>query len=506
MKKYISLALCVVLSILFCSCGIVIERVPESAPVMVRSTEKPVETQAPTLAQNYQEYKINKLICDFSDGVAWADYSLSKYRGYGLINIKGEILFTFVSGDYDDYELYPSVDGLAAYSCDKGVYLIDTSGKVVLSYENDENNEYQLAAMGGGAIMLFKHIKNFSADEFRVFAVNYKGEPLTEEVKAELKATKLVYERDGKSTTDIDEPYELKYVSEWKYLKDGIFYCGNPNVYYDEVRLTVFNVNTGKLFMAPVILIDGGWGGHEFYFSMYPFKILDDGSILSLSGMVYSDKILDSEDSVINYLKNDQKRLYCWTNQFNIDNSNNKFGENKYFVSKFDFYYHYYSQFYAEVFGGTCPELDDIKEGYYDLNGKFVTALPTFAEGTEIIDYTCFSGKYAFILVKGVDNRHYATMIDESGKTLFEPVMIKLISEYEVAESFYMGFFKCEDGYLDKEGKIVAFESLPEEVKAYYDPESVAEPKPQTVTPTANTHFPAGSKAADSVFRQKEDK
>lgn len=39
----------------------------------------------------------------------------------------------------------------------------------------------------------------------------------------------------------------------------------NLNNSYDEVKCTVFNINTGQFYKVPTILIEGGWGGHTFY-------------------------------------------------------------------------------------------------------------------------------------------------------------------------------------------------------------------------------------------------
>lgn len=500
MKKWICLMLCIIILVLFCSCGgnSASEsniQIPQDSSSLATEA-KPIETQAPTVAPNYQRYQIKKMECDYSDGMAWAEYSLDNSIGYALINESGEIIYTFCYSDYDKREVYPCVDGLACYTCDKGVYFIDSKGDVVLSYENDENTSYQLAARGGGAIMMYKNIKSFSEDERKVFAVDTKGTPLTEDIKAELSEITLVYERDGKSKTKVGDTYVDNYSSGWKLLKDGIFYCGNPNNSYDEVKCTVFNINTGQFYKVPTILIEGGWGGHTFYYSMYPYQFLDDGSILSLGGMVYTDRILDSADTVIEYLKSSHKRVYCWNNQFTEENHNNKIGEGMHYVGDYDYYYHYYSELFAEVFGGECPALEDIKDGYYDFSGKFITALPTFAEGTKIMNNTCFSGNCAFVFIQGVDKRYYASMFDKTGKILFEPVMVSPYPLDNVEKDFFMGFFKYTDGFLNSEGKTVSFDELPDEVKAYYDPESVKLPTPEYITATAGTKYPSGSKAS----------
>ena len=140
--------------------------------------------------------------------------------------------------------------------------------------------------------------------------------------------------------------------------------------------------------------------------------------------------------------------------------------------------------------------LEDIKDGYYDFSGKFITALPTFAEGTKIMNNTCFSGNCAFVFIQGVDKRYYASMFDKTGKILFEPVMVSPYPLDNVEKDFFMGFFKYTDGFLNSEGKTVSFDELPDEVKAYYDPESVKLPTPEYITATAGTKYPSGSKAS----------
>ena len=461
-----------------------------------KATEK--QTQAPSAENQYKypEYKINSMQTDFNDGVAWAYFD----NNYSIVNEKGEMIYVFRQEDYSQPKVHPFVDGVSYISSAKGLHFIDSSGNELFTLDMDENTKYEVVGRGGGIIMLYKTVNSFSQKGLYVTAVDTAGKKLTQEIPAELQYTRLVYDRKGNCEIKKDDKYTAQYLNSWQYLKNGIFYYGNLESGYSTtpVYCCIFNSKTGAFFRMPVIKIDGGWGGHYFEYSMYPYYYLDDekNTILSLGGMVYDLSILDTHQKVVDYLQKSPKRVFCWNNQFTASNSSNLCGEGMYYVKPFDFYYHYYSQFFAEIFGGACPELEDVVEGYYDYDGKLVAKLPSFPAGVEIIENTRFSGGYALIHLKGVDGRYYASMIDTKGKQMFDPV---LLGNKQIKIVFYGGYLKVGDKYLNYEGKMVEADLLPEKIDEYFNADKGEKKKVEYAVASSDTKVFPGSKAAELI-------
>ena len=74
---------------------------------------------------------------------------------------------------------------------------------------------------------------------------------------------------------------------------------------------------------------------------------------------------------------------------------------------------------------------------YYDNNGK-KAVVPQIPDKVKIDKATRFSGGYAFLKMTGADNRSYIGAIDESGKLVYDPILIE--------KNFYLG--ENVQGYL----------------------------------------------------------
>lgn len=74
---------------------------------------------------------------------------------------------------------------------------------------------------------------------------------------------------------------------------------------------------------------------------------------------------------------------------------------------------------------------------YYDNNGK-KAVVPQIPDKVKIDKATRFSGGYAFLKMTGADNRSYIGAIDESGKLVYDPILIE--------KDFYLG--ENVQGYL----------------------------------------------------------
>ena len=377
MKKILSMIIAIVMIVLLVGCsnnsnGTVSEYVAPKESNRQQETERVTEaTQAPTealiegIGEKLSEYKP---IDTFSNGLIWIEYNKNQK---GLMNENGKIVYSTDK----DIETNPVMEGGYTFFCYKEDKLytnkiIDKEGNETYTLEDTDDDTYKIWAQGDGVFLVSHQQSGFSEVKYSIYAVDSEGEIIGTE-------------KEIKSQPD-----------SVKHFGNNIFIVSFEG---GSDREFAFNSNSDSLF-----LLNGNYKCYPLYdgigyFIGFIHNMNSNPTYHYFSGSILSND-LSSEESWEN-----------WLNNHSIEE---------------DVYYNH----------GTYHEsLEYIQEGFRldkkDRNEVYIygyddkqTKLPSFPESTSIEKIGVFSGGYLPIFLKGADSKYYVTVVDTSGKQMYEPV------------------------------------------------------------------------------------
>ena len=101
---------------------------------------------------------------------------------------------------------------------------------------------------------------------------------------------------------------------------------------------------------------------------------------------------------------------------------------------------------------GAILHLDDkTPVEYLDINGNLILSFQSLPEDAFFEDYDDFSGDYAALYMVGVDGKPYATIMDSTGKTQYDPIQVNNRSlSYQICScNGYIFFHGNKEGLYD---------------------------------------------------------
>jgi hypothetical protein len=333
----------------------------------------------------YTEYPFREMGV-FSEDRAWVKYGGQNALSTALIDNTGAVLF---QTDFEISYCSPFEDGLS-YCLVKGEpdytwFIIDSAGTITAAnfdltrLESDlvKTNNYMLFGYADGHFLVAEHITGFDANEWRMGTIDKNGNVLNE----------------LKPRPDFDIE---RTVGDLDYsLKNGtlkrLFYNAGDGIVSMQYAGGLYNVRDDKA--VALVSQDG-----------IPFK---NAILYNLN---FNGRFNDGFATVwVQY------EFYIMSSAYISGDMNN-------------------TEIYKPIEAGDATEYSeglyagwvqpDIYKPqfccYLDLNGDIAITFPEY-EGR---DYYCapFSGGYAAMSVEGVDNFWYITVIDKTGKRMYEPI------------------------------------------------------------------------------------
>ena len=434
MKRIIAILLAVFMAAALCACSdntvTFYSRTESSEPSdigavessdigTVESSEDETEeaTEDSTIVVSKSEtYKLSSGSSNFadshmmSDGVAWAnllnDNNSGKYTA--VINKNGEVLY-FANGRFGDSDLGTTkfINSLSAvFPCSsnnqsgEGFIIVNDKGEEV--YSCFDENMYFCGQADDGMFFIIKHDSGIDHDKWLICTLDKD----------------LSFKETG-----IEAEKDLIYGHEIKKLTDGMYYFtrnhgnvvdleGGKYHHYNEMGIIGYNDTYLCIYSY------GYYAPSDYYF--VPFDVLKQiGSEKEMGSQLKSNSsIKSSADSALSETTN-EKRFSYWHNGS------------------------FYREYSEKAKDGEYHNVID----YMDFDGKVIFTFPDFAEGVRYNSVDDFSGEYAAVVLTGVDKKTYTTIINEQGKTEYEPVQIN--NDSRCSCNGYQFFYKNKEGLYD---------------------------------------------------------
>ena len=370
MKKILSIIITVIMIGALVSCSnsnsVNTSEKEQNIDERITETSKEAPTKAPAeeIGERVSSYKP---IDSFINGFVWVEYEKDLK---GLMNENGKIIYS-VNREAKTNPVSENGYTFLNVKNDK-LYtntIIDKEGKETFILQDTENDSYKIWAQGDDAFLVSHQQSGFEDIKYSVYVINSKGEMI---------GTKKDIEKQPESVINIGN--KMFFVSFDKEKEYRVFNCNNDTFYLlngSEKYYPIYN-GTGYFFS-------------HIYQDKEPYHQYAFGSI------TYSD--IDSEEAWSNWMSN-----------------------------------HSADQ---ESYRAHDPSADYIQEGYridgyeykkdhvcfFDYDDKR-TELPELPEKATLEENGVFSGGYLPIYLKGADKKYYVTVVDTSGKQMYEPVKI----------------------------------------------------------------------------------
>jgi len=302
----------------------------------------------------------------FSDGVAWTVSRNINDVKWHLIDTSGNIIL--VLNDLDEYFI-PSnfTHGAAIVKRADGTYeLINKTGNVLTSSKADEYDEIIYAAVEIGLFVVKKSIDMFALTETQIGTIDSKGNwhiPLKKK----------------------DDWIPISF-SEIEYIGDGLI----KDKYQDG---NMYNLYTGESFHC------------------YPRRFNDGYGVYRKGNNVYSMNTFGE----INEIKNG----LTWTElRFTTRMRGNESEEHRmnYYFAPDGLGIYNVGLFYLEDKG-----YDWNIRGFFDINGNIVIDLSQYKG---VLNDPVFDGDYCALILTNEQKSKFYTVIDKTGKFMFEPKSI----------------------------------------------------------------------------------
>ena len=354
------------------------EAITNNSTVETVSVETTTENAITTISST-EQYKIVSVERAFSNGVAWVMISqdTSTKKKLALINTNGEILY-IQKNEERSPEVTTFFHNLSAvyYNGKPGFTIVNTNGDVF--YSNTDENTFLYGIDVDGNFYFAKHDSGFDHDLWHLNVIG--AERSVTDLNIDIPEPSLIRVNDTIRITD-----ELIYfIDSYGYLnlkKNCYIQCG-----LEQLSTALSNSNT--------ILIDDS--GEYFLVSK---ELLSDITTkqeirdLISKGCSVGVRTIRQKNDVL--LTNDIESLY-WEYSSWKDGSFFR----RYTINKKTY------------------------RDYVDTNGNKIFSFPTFADGVEYKEIDSASANLFAVYLKGVDKKQYATIVDDNGKTLYDPVLL----------------------------------------------------------------------------------
>lgn len=325
----------------------------------------------------------------FKDGVAWVTIRNKddNKEHLALVNSKGEVVFFADSvsfdGDNNNITTTPFVNDLAAVYRKKteskpGFIIINSNGETL--YSCSDENMYLCGLADDGTFMILKHDSGFDHDKWMLCTMDGSlnlvetGLDIDKELLRGYEFKKLadnlyLYLYNSGGCGGIINIKNKAYIRPSQYK--GYYYCSRDYLRWNDLY-------DGDYFIPNDILIN-----------------------LKTSGEI--DKTALNDSSVIHFQRSEElKDLLGYEKKFKLWNGGS----------------------YFQKYQKKDKDNTTIRE-YADKSGKSIFTFPEFPDGVQYVDIDDFSGKYVAVDLIGVDDKPYVTLIDDTGKTAYEPLQIK---------------------------------------------------------------------------------
>ncbi|GEM_PF-1738734 len=321
---------------------------------------------------------------DFFDGVAW----MRTRKGvWHCVDKTGKVVLRL--GERETPQSSFSHGVALVERSDNTVELIDKSGKIISSPKQADYDEIRGFIRDVGMTLVYRHVETFQLSEDQAGVIDSNGNwQVRLSNNPTLVYANRIYEPDkisGRSQPGdiLQGKYEIKrYTNAFTYQSSDLYYCGEGVLVHRSSRgdNTLFSVLTGNDWKLP-------------------------GSLKSIgNGYV----IYESERTI-----------------YSIDKS----GKTKAIIKNLGPAYRYNTSLgdYADglfYFSARADGQDAIPHGFYDISGKRVIDLSQYnlrSTSTRYTDGLVFSNGYCALNLFNPQRVGYYTVIDKSGKIMFEP-------------------------------------------------------------------------------------
>lgn len=342
-----------------------------------RVTEAPTETPTEGIGERLTNYEP---LNSFNNGYIWIEYD-KEFKG--LMNESGKIVY---STDKDARTNPISEDGYTFYSVTKDKHnvntIIDKEGKETFTLQNTDDEVYNILAQGDGTFLVSHKQSGFSDIKYSIYTIDPNGKMIGTKKEVESQPVSATYKGNKMFLVSFKNLWDIEY---------KVFNCNNDSFYLlNGLRKTM---NSYPFYNGTGYLCNYIWNESEPSYQYFY------GSIS------YDD--ISSEESWENWMSNHS-------------------------VDKNSYKSHNDLKYIQEGFRLNERNKNEICFlGYDDKQIK----LPSFPETTSIKEIGDFSGGYLPIFLQGADEKNYVTVVDTSGKQMYEPV--------KISDSTWISNFKC---------------------------------------------------------------
>ncbi len=337
----------------------------------------------------------------FGTDVAWATFQgTNNTRKIGLIDKNGKLLYVLDHECFKDTAAVittPFVNGLscAFMSRGAGMSTVSSPNFVIVNSEGEEvyacvdNSAYMCGITDDGNFIVLIHESGFSVDEWKFYVLG----------------SDFILRETGIKCLDGGTFRQTEVFCQFEKITEG--------VYYNSAHTSILNLNNGSWFSISGMEYCGKVGEYAVISTMryMPLSLLTTAaSKAEFSELLHSESCISSS-------------LYSTSVTADDYTASTLFG----------------GCFYHTTSSGLPID-------YVDMSGNVLLTFPVFPDG---VRYRCaqdFSGGYAALLLMGVDEQGYVTIIDENGTVQYNPVL------FDVAR----GFVSIEDTVSSCNGYVFA--------------------------------------------------
>ena len=389
-KKFFAILISLFIILLICSCN----KAPLNDDEFADSTKINIEEdKSSRVIKNHSEIKkaiIN--IQDYSDEYTWVKYSEDNQIKYAVADKNGNVVVIIENSDLEPMTGF--MHGVSYVTTTGGVYIIDTSGEIIVSAAENKLND--LVAYGydeeHSYFMFHKHVADFSSahEEY------------------------IIYDESGTildTVTAEKEYYDVWYCGEtvWAFKKGENLY-GNLCMFYNHENDLFFDVDDGLLYEPGDAVCQFSSGYASNISGGYPVFINSE------TGEVYSWE----------YLEDYHREIGRMSNGVAVISAYDYYDTNK-FDKSIDF------------LGYIHPTLTDAKVEYFDTkfrDGSIVNRMYS-RNVTRYRQYMFDDNGHMLIQMTGADGLEYFTILNMDGEMIIEPIVYDyMISLYISCDRF----------------------------------------------------------------------
>ena len=397
--------------------------------------KKPLEDEGEEEVKDVElegtEYSITFIRTMYKNNRAWVSYNDENDTKIALIDTDGKVLYS-ASCESAKYVNCQITDN-SAYTClGKCNYVIvDLDGNELYKTEKTDESVRHILASYNDKYLIWECTKTFDSDEQKIYLADSKGNKISEEYS------------DPEMIGDFDL-YECDYFGDEQQSIHEYLELGNgiSKINSDDYMVFV-NYKTNKMYS--MLKDSTGHLDYDFAQSFTNGKCIFtlflgygyDNKDFKLKPEDYSDK-----ESLEKWMKNPTMETY-FDIEMDADTDEVERACRKNFV---------------QINEGVGVHINAENEcQVIDANGQ-VLATKSFPEGTviatDVLDPIFVDG-YAYVEIKGQDDKRYFTLIDKNGTAAFEPA---LKPESETACGLNNGYVLFENHISTPQGKVLSLD------------------------------------------------